>query len=203
METKYLAVALLVMARVSEAKLGGFMRGELALADAIRLERELSLELGIEPSEGNRKVLHGLVAIRLGLPAKAVAGHLGWRDFESFCAALFRARGYDVRENLYLRKPRAQVDVVAIGPSRVVSVDCKHWRRDHGPSALSRIALAQKMRSQLLRKVIPGEKPILSVILSLSAPSGDFVDGVAVVPIGALRDFMDALDSVSDRFDPS
>ncbi|HMD78972.1 MAG TPA: restriction endonuclease, partial [Nitrososphaerales archaeon] len=129
--------------------------------------------------------------------------HLGWRDFESFCALFFRARGYEVKENLTLRKPRAQIDLVAIGPSYAFCVDCKRWKKGHSPAVLQKFATAQKKRSSLLRKVLKDPRPILSVILSLSAPSGDFVDGVAVVPIGSLTGFLDSVEAYLDRLDAS
>jgi hypothetical protein len=41
------------------------------------------------------------------------------------------------------------------------------------------------------------------VILSLSAPSGDFVDGVAVVPIGSLTGFLESVEAYLDRLEVS
>jgi hypothetical protein len=187
--------------KVTEENVGAFIQGALDAPEASALADGLRSELGVGESIQERRIVNALVALRLGLTPGTVARHLGWKDFEKFCALCFRARGYEVKENLTLTKPRAQIDLVAIGPSYAVCVDCKRWKKDHSPSVLRGFAAAQKRRSSLLRRVLRGQKPILSAILSLSAPTGDFVEGVAVIPIGALTGFLDSVESYFDRFD--
>jgi len=187
--------------RVTEENVGAFIQGVLDAPEATALGDELEKELGVNQSIQERGIINALVALRLGLTPGTVARHLGWKDFERFCALCFRSRGYEVKENLTLKKPRVQIDLVAYGPSYVVCVDCKRWRRGHSQSVLQGFAVAQKRRSSLLRRVMKDQKPILSAILSLSAPSGDFVDGVAIIPIGALTGFLDSAEAYLDRFD--
>ncbi len=133
-----------------------------------------------------------------GVPEEDAAKSLTWRDFERFCARLLRENGYSVRENLYLSRPRAQLDLVATGPLFVISLDCKRWRRTPSPSVLEGIALAQLARSRLLRRSLGNAKPILSGILSFSEPSGSIVDGVAVVPLRAVRSFLETVEAYRD-----
>lgn len=139
----------------------------------------------------------GLVAMSLcslGARPEEVSTLLSWREFESFCAVLLRSAGYDVRENVRLRKPTAQIDLVATGVSHVLSVDCKHWKRSASVSTLARVAQEQQTRNGLLRKSLSDSPPILSVIITL-APQGDrFVSGAAVVPLFALRSFLNSVD---------
>jgi hypothetical protein len=187
--------------RVTEDNVGAFIQGALDAPEARALGDRLESELGVAPSTQERRVVNALVALRLGLTPGTVARHLGWKDFEKFCALLFRSRGYEVMENLTLTKPRAQIDIVAIGPTYAVCVDCKRWKKGHSPSVLRQFAAAQKRRSGLLRRAMKNQEPILSAILSLSAPSGDFVDGVAIIPIGALTSFLDSIEGYLDRFD--
>jgi restriction endonuclease len=189
--------------RVTEENVGAFIQGALDAPEATALGDKLEGALGAGSSAQERRVINALVALRLGLTPGTVARHLGWRDFERFCAMFFRARGYEVMENLTLRNPRVQIDLVAIGPSYTFCVDCKRWKKGHSPSVLQRFAAAQKRRSSLLRKVLIDRRPILSVILSLSAPSGDFVDGVAVVPIGSLTGFLESVEAYLDRLEAS
>lgn len=139
--------------------------------------------------------------LKLMVLPEEVSRLLSWREFEGLAGALLRAGGYDVRENVVLTKPRAQIDVVGYGTSFVLSVDCKHYRREPGPSALAKFALAQLKRSTLLRKKAAGSRPIISVILTISEPEGKFVDGVAVVPIRTLRSFLTTIDSYRDLLD--
>jgi hypothetical protein len=50
-------------------------------------------------------------------------------------------------------------------------------------------------RSQFLRRKLEDKRPIASVILSMSAPEGRFVDGAAVVPVRTLKSFIETIDS--------
>jgi len=143
----------------------------------------------------------GLVAMSLcslGVPPEAVSALLSWKEFEAFCADLLRAAGYDVRENVRLRKPTAQIDIVATGTSRVLSVDCKHWKRGASSSVLTKVAEDQRKRNELLRRASPGSPPIVSVILTLAQQEDRFMAGAAVVPLFALRSFLSSVDEYAE-----
>jgi hypothetical protein len=135
-----------------------------------------------------------------GVRPEEVSKYLTWREFEGFCSAVLGTCGFLVKENLQLVRPRAQIDLVAYGPSAILSVDCKHWERAHPPSALSKFAAAQLRRSSLLRTKIEDPRKIWSVILSFSEPEGRFVDGVAVVPVRTLPSFLSSFESYSALF---
>ena len=165
--------------------------------DAASMVESVASDLMLAPDFTDRTLL-ALAMCLGGKSPDEVASLLTWREFESFCSKLFMASGYDVRENIVLRKPRAQIDIVAFGPSHLLSVDCKHWKRGHSPSRLQEIAQGQLSRSARLRRTLTDSRPIVSVILSFSEPSGSFVDGVAVVPIRTLRDFLISVDSYSE-----
>jgi hypothetical protein len=179
------------------------------------LTRKLgSAERSISLLERNRELMGvdceptdpGLVAMSLcsvGVPPEEVSSLLSWKEFESFCANLLRSAGYEVRENLRLRKPTAQIDIVALGPSLVLSVDCKHWRRSASASTLARVARDQLRRSVLLRKSLSGPRPILSVIITLAQQGERFVEGTAVVPLYSLRTFLNSIDEYADLLIPS
>jgi len=139
----------------------------------------------------------GLVAMSLcslGVPPEEISSLLSWKEFESFCADLLRSAGYDVRENVRLRKPTSQIDLIATGTSLVLSIDCKHWKRSASISALSRVAEDQHRRNEHLRREFPEWRPIASVILTLSQQGERFVDGAAVVPLYSLRSFLSSVD---------
>ena len=170
------------------------------------LTRKLgSPERSMELLEKNRESLGvdceptdpGLVALSLcslGVPLEDVSSLLSWKEFESFCADLLRSAGYNVRENVRLRKPTAQIDIVAIGTSLVLSVDCKHWKRGASPSTLAKVARDQNKRNELLRKGLSDPRPIVSVIITLAQQGERFVAGAAVVPLSALRSFLNTAD---------
>jgi Holliday junction resolvase-like predicted endonuclease len=143
----------------------------------------------------------GLVAMSLcslGVTTEEVSSLLSWKEFESFCANLLRAAGYEVREDVQLRKPRAQIDLVAFGPSLVLSVDCKHWKKEASASPLAKVAQDQHRRNAQLKKALSGSKPIVSVILMLSHQGERFVGGAAVVPLHTLRSFLGSVEGYLD-----
>lgn len=139
--------------------------------------------------------LAGMALCARGEEIEKVSKHLGWRDFERFCSNILRARGYVVKENIILKRPRAQVDVVAVSDRLSFAVDCKHWNRSAGHSDLVRVVEAQKTRARRLRATMDGLGPIASVILVLVDSGERFVDGGAVVPIFALGDFLNSIES--------
>jgi Holliday junction resolvase-like predicted endonuclease len=177
------------------------------LSDLVSLlTRKLgSPQLSMQLLEKNREELGveceptdpGLVAMSLcslGVPPEDVSSLLSWKEFESFCADLLRSAGLRVCENVRLRKPIAQIDIVAEGTSVVLSVDCKHWKRGASASALAKVAEDQNRRNELLRKTIPDAPPIISVIITLAQQPERFASGAAVVPLFALRSFLNSID---------
>ncbi len=164
--------------------------------------RGLPVELEADPLSED-PVLVALDLMASGVPEEEAARSLTWKDFEGFCAQLLRASGYAVRENVYLSRPRAQVDLVATGPLFVINLDCKHWKRTPSRSALEGFALAQLRRSRLLRRSLDDPRPIVSAILSLSESAGSFVQGVVVVPLRTLRNFLETVESYSGLLEES
>jgi hypothetical protein len=167
----------------------------LGKARAGKALAEAGSELGIPDGDLTSPICAAYSLLKINFQADGVSRLLSWQDFELLAGALLRASGYEVRQDVHLRRPRAQIDVVATGLSMTLSIDCKHYRREQGPSSLEKVALAQLRRSALLRKTSNDPRPIASLILSMSEPEGKFVRGVAVVPIRTLRNFLISLDS--------
>ncbi len=163
----------------------------------LSLLESTAADIGVRADSTNRALI-ALALCKAGRRPEEVSANLSWKEFETFCTELFKASGFEVRENVILTKPRAQVDMVAYGRSYVLSVDCKHWKRSHSPSVLTRFAKAQLRRSALLRRRLGDAKPIVSAILTFSEPAGTFVEGVAVVPVRTLRSFLDSLETYSE-----
>ena len=109
-------------------------------------------ELGLPVDDTISLVCAAYALIMLYFQADDVSRLLSWQDFEGVTGALLRASGYSVRNNVVLVKPRGQIDVGAEGGSMGRSIDCKHYRREQGPAALERFAMAQLKRSEVLRK---------------------------------------------------
>jgi len=145
--------------------------------------------------------LAGLALCVLGEDIERVSRSLTWRDFERFCSGILQARGYRVRQNVFLRRPRAQVDVFGVSDGVSVAVDCKHWSRAAGYSSLARQVEAQKARAVRLRESLDRIGPVASVILVLVDQGARFVSGGAIVPVFAFGDFLDNVDAYRDQLD--
>src|SRR5712691_10207899 len=167
--------------------------GSDGVSAAIESTRE-SLGSNCNPSE---RALIALTLCRLGTRPELISNSLDWREFERFCSGLLRSSGFEVHEDVRLRKPRAQIDILAMGSSFALSVDCKHSSRLMSTADLRRVAEAQLRRSQLFRNAARAEaRPILSAILTLSEQRERFVEGVAIVPLFTLRDFVGSIEAV-------
>jgi hypothetical protein len=181
--------------------LGLLQRKRPTLTGQRRSLDDARAELGLEEGDTLSPICVAYALIKLRMQPEEVSRMLSWREFEELAGALLRASGFEVRENVFLTKPRAQIDVVARGASLTLSVDCKHYDREPGPSSLVRFARAQLKRSGVLRRKTDDPRPIASVILSMSQPEGSFVEGVAVVPVRTLRSFLTDLDSYTGLFE--
>jgi Restriction endonuclease len=171
---------------VSPANLERFVLGEFSSPElegrVVALREELSI--GSEDP-----VLRAMVALRLGLTAERASKALDWRSFERLCAAVLEARGFQVRANLVLVKPRKQVDLVAFDDTLALSLDCKHWA-SISFGELERMAAAQIERSRRLRAALDlGDRPVVSALVTLADASVRFCAGAAVVPVRTLGDF--------------
>jgi len=168
---------------------------------ALSAMAEVAFRLGFSDAKPEGEELAGLALCARGMEIEKVSKVLDWRDFERLCSGVFRAKGYQVRQNILLRKPRAQVDIFAISDGISLAVDCKHWGRSAGYSGLARLVEAQKSRAKRLRESLDKIGPIAVVILVLIDTRARFVDGGAIVPVFALGDFLDNVDAFRDELE--
>ena len=180
---------------ISDQKLKRFLEGEAVSGEADSALRELESQLGASSPVVSERVLRAVAACRLGAPTDLVARFLDWKEFETFCASLLRARGYSVTENINLTKPRVQIDILARSTSVALLIDCKHWGHDMGAAALVKAAEAQAERAKAIRAKMRGLEPLIVVLLVLSNERARFVDGAAVVPVFALGSFLENYDA--------
>jgi len=189
----------LALVRLSEQKVERFLEGDYTSRDTYSALHTIEREFPLLLTGGGQKVLRAIAACSLGAPQETVAKFLDWREFEMFCAGLMRARGFSVAENIVLTKPRIQVDLLARSHNLALLVDCKHWGRTMGRSALARAAAAQAERARVVRSKMKILEPIVVVIIVLSNEEARFVEGTAVVPIFALNRFLDDVNAFADH----
>ena len=132
-----------------------------------------------------------LAQMRAGRDVESASSRLTWSEFEEFCAEALAEAGYTIRKNIRMKKPRRQLDLLAESSTMGLSIDCKHWRRGVGLTTLERLAHAQAERTrQYKTRLDATEKGILPMLLTMVANGTRIVDGVPVVPLFALKDFL-------------
>lgn len=160
---------------------------------------ELAGSLGLRPGVPT-SVLSALALTALGDEPDRVAEGLDWEGFEDYCAGAIGAAGYSVKRNVRMRKPTRQIDIVAESPSLILSIDCKRWARGSGESRLRGQASAQTERTRQLVGGLGSKKRALPVILTMLDNRVRVVDGVPVVPLSALRDFLASVNPYDQGF---
>lgn len=146
----------------------------------------------VEFSESDR-LYAAMLALQSGCDVEQVSAHLSWKDFEKLASEVLRSLGYTTQTNIYLAKPRMEIDVVGISSAFAIAVDCKHWKRSSSLSAISGFARKQAARAERLltwdRSRITISQ-VVPVIMTLHAASVKFVHGVPVVPVHKFKSFV-------------
>ncbi|MEM2491400.1 MAG: hypothetical protein QXW19_04865 [Candidatus Bathyarchaeia archaeon] len=142
-----------------------------------------------------------LFAIENGAGPDSVGRALDWRGFEDFAEEILRDMGFKCVKHLRFKGERwTEVDLLAIGPLFSLSIDCKRWRRASEGEIL-KAAEAQRKRTEELGKWLertglgqaigmPNGAILWPVVLTLLDRGIGVKDGVAIVPILKLRDFL-------------
>ena len=162
---------------------------------------DVALRIGTPGIVSMDEQLAGLALCAWGEEIEKVSKCLTWKDFEKFCSGILQGRGYRVKQNIFLRKPRAQIDAFGVSEGISLAVDCKHWARPAGHTGLVRLVEAQKARARRLRENLDSYGPIATVVLLLVDEGERFVSGGAVVPVFAFGDFLDSVEAFRDQLE--
>ncbi|MDG6998042.1 MAG: restriction endonuclease [Nitrososphaerota archaeon] len=124
---------------------------------------------------------------------------MSWKEFEAFVESAFEAFGYATERNLRFRKPRAEIDLVCTRDGLAFSIDCKHWKRTVGHSSMLGISERQLKRCSRLAERVGIERVIPLVVTLREEALRILENGVAVVPIHRLSDFILNWEEASDQ----
>ena len=139
-------------------------------------------------------------AITLGADIERVCRNLSWKEFEDVAVTAFQTNGYSTIKHFRFRHENRmwEIDVLAIKGKIVVCVDCKRWMKRLTASTMSKVAEAQIERVKALSKImdkstfpVEGRIFLIPMILSLIPASSKFCNGVPIVPILQLQNFLD------------
>lgn len=130
-----------------------------------------------------------------GLSIDKVVEAVDWRGFESLVSEFFKSYGYKTFRNY--RLGRNEYDLIVVKGDFLISIDCKHWDRPLPPSKAREVAENLRKRSRKLSRdpLFIGRKIYMAVI-TMRESKTLFIDGVAVIPVTYLRNFIEELYSL-------
>ncbi|HEY4822074.1 MAG TPA: nuclease-related domain-containing protein [Candidatus Bathyarchaeia archaeon] len=133
-----------------------------------------------------------------------VARSLDWREFEMFTEQCLAEAGYGVKRDVRVRDGTRswQIDVLGLKAETVLCFDCKHWSSPAYPSKLERAAEHQAAATRIFLQSIWETKGSqiygLPLVLTLFDPRQRVRNGVVLLSIGQLPDFLGNLAVYSD-----
>jgi len=176
------------------------------LLEKLQTEELLKVNANNVEADSENRLKLAVKAVSLGADVEAVSGFLGWQEFESIAATALRNNGYVVLQNLRFKNAarKWEIDVVGCRKPLVVCLDCKDWHHALSPSAIRRIAEAQVERARALSDALPNvsigiecakwsRAKFVPAILVLLPGRFKFCDGVPIVPVLQLQDFLNQL----------
>lgn len=184
----------------------------LKLLAKLQADGLIYVQKGAVEADNVQRLELALYAISLGVDVERASSYLQWQEFESIAAFALEQNQYSTSRNLRFkhRGRRWEIDVVGCKKPLVICIDCKHWRHGLHGSALRRVAQEQIKRIDALADSLPDPAiridcaswdkiTFVPAITSLTASSPRFSDGVPVVPILQMHDFLDQLFGCLDQ----
>lgn len=138
------------------------------------------------------KIKAGILAISKGAAIEEVSKHLEWKDFEALTGEILEAREFETEKNVYLSKPKMEIDVVGIKQGVAILIDCKHWKRTaQSFSSMEGVVKKQKERTKHFLESRKDAKMAIPAVVTLYDDGFQFIENVPVVPINKLGSFCD------------
>jgi len=176
------------------------------LLEKLQTEELLKVNANNVEADSENRLKLAVKAVFLGADVEGVSGFLCWQEFESIAATALRNNGYVVLQNLRFKNAarKWEIDVVGCRKPLVVCLDCKDWHHALSPSAIRRIAEAQVERARALSDALPNvsigiecakwsRAKFVPAILALLPGRFKFCNGVPIVPVLQLQDFLNQL----------
>ena len=133
--------------------------------------------------------------LRRGEAPEKIAEVIDWKDFEHIVAKYFEENAYTVLSNYRIKKPRREIDIIAIRFSNLFCIDCKNWKTSLSYSILRPIVDKQLERCCLLKENEQFKTyKIYPLIIVMKRGESIFFQDVPIIPINNLREFIDEID---------
>ncbi|MGA2874896.1 MAG: restriction endonuclease [Nitrososphaerales archaeon] len=119
-----------------------------------------------------------------------LSSSLDWREFEALSESVFESFGFTTFRNYRLKRPTAEIDILATRDGLGFAIDCKHWKRTVGSVTMQKISEIQIKRAQRIVQQENVQK-VIPVILTLHDESLYILEnGTPIVPIQKISDFI-------------
>jgi hypothetical protein len=164
-----------------------------------------------EEKSSEERIELALKALNLGGDPIEICKLLDWREFENLSVEAFQLNGYSVINNLTFssKKKRFQMDVIASKNNSILCIDCKHWMYFHWFSRIKDAVRKHLNRTRAISNEIQILSPKLAlksskkifiapVIVTLSDPRRNIIEGVPIVSILKLEDFIFRMPLIPD-----
>lgn len=148
-------------------------------------------------------IMASILALKFGASLNEVCKVVGWQDFESFVEKILLEYGYRTFRSFRLKKPRLEVDVLALKSDLGLVVDCKQWRMRLSYLTLNSIVIKQVERTKIVllkEKVMLQNVFLIPVIVTLYPLPIKCVNGVPIVPVEMFKSFVSEIDGRVSEF---
>ncbi|MEM0053884.1 MAG: restriction endonuclease [Nitrososphaeria archaeon] len=148
-------------------------------------------------------IMASTLALKFGASLDEVCNVVGWQEFENFVEKILIEYGYKTFKSFRLKRPRLEVDVLALKRDFGLVVDCKQWRKSLSYSALNSIVMKQVERAKIIllkERVLLQNKFLIPIIVTLYPSPIKFVNGVPIVPVEMFKSFASEVDGRLSEF---
>jgi len=127
-----------------------------------------------------------------GYSLSEISEILSWKEFEDIVSNILKEFGYDVRRNIYIRKPKREIDIIGVKGSIALVIDCKNWRTKITESRVYEIVSKHIERAEAAKVKLPflRDKIIIPLIITLYPYREIKVNSVFIISIDKLKDFL-------------
>lgn len=136
------------------------------------------------------------ILFKRGESPEDISENIVWRDFEYLVYRFFDGYGYVVRRNVRIPGYRYEIDLVAKNMSTkfCLVIECKRWDKFLHPSQIRDIVSGLVEKALLLKNIISDDcVGVVPIIITLRRGKLTFYDGVPIIPINYLKDFINNL----------
>jgi len=166
----------------------------------------LTFEQHLVTVDVEKRLSIAVMALREGADPERVCRLLSWQEFEEIAVRSLRANGYSVFKHFVFKSNdhRREIDVIGVGQTLVVCLDCKHWMKGIRGTVGEKVAARQIERVRRLaanaesrsRLGIQARQTLYFVpaIVSLFDNGPRFINQVPIVPVLKLNSFLSSLD---------